>query len=78
MSFVKDIFREFGFAFCIPEIFPMFLESCVEVSVGSSYIKFVAVGSCQFIACLYSITVRISRFLNHVNKNFLFELDVVS
>ena len=26
----------------------MFFKSCVEVSVGSSYIKFVAVGACQF------------------------------
>ena len=49
MSFVKDMFREFGFAFCVSEIFSMFFESCVEVSVGSSYIKFVAVGACQFI-----------------------------
>jgi hypothetical protein len=47
MSFVvKDMFREFGFAFCVSEVFPMFFESCVEVSVGSSYIKFVAVGAC--------------------------------
>ena len=38
MSFVKDMFREFGFAFCISEVFPMFFKSCVEVSVGSSYI----------------------------------------
>ena len=37
----KDMFREFGFAFCISEVFPMFFKSCVEVSVGSSYIKFV-------------------------------------
>ena len=44
MSFVKDMFREFGFAFSISEVFPMFFESCVEDSVGSSYIKFVAVG----------------------------------
>ena len=49
MSFVTDMFIEFGFAFCVPEVFPMFFESCVEVSVGSSYIKFVAVGACQFI-----------------------------
>ena len=27
-------------------VFPMFFKSCVEVSVGSSYIKFVAVGAC--------------------------------
>jgi len=43
MSFVKDMFREFGIAFCISEILLMFFKSCVEVSVGSSYIKFVAV-----------------------------------
>ena len=43
------MFREFRFAFCISEVFPMFFKSCVEVSVGSSYIKFVAVGACQFI-----------------------------
>ena len=45
MSFVKDMFREFGFAFCVSEVFPMSFESCVEVSVGSSYIKFVAIGA---------------------------------
>ena len=33
------MFREFGFAFCVSEVFPMFFESCVEVSVGSSYIS---------------------------------------
>ena len=27
----------------------MFFESCVEISVGSSYLKFVVVGACQFI-----------------------------
>ena len=42
------MFREFGFAFCVSEVFLMFFESCVEVSVGSSNIKFVAVGACQF------------------------------
>ena len=36
MSFVKDMFREFGFAFCVSEDFPMFFESCLVVSVGSS------------------------------------------
>ena len=41
MSFVKDMLREFRFAFCVSEVFPMFFESCVEVSVGSSYIKIV-------------------------------------
>ena len=35
MSFFKDMFREFGFAFCVSEIVPMFFKSCVEVSVGS-------------------------------------------
>ena len=49
MSLVKDMFREFGFAFCISEVFPMFFKSCVEVSVGSFYITFVAVGACQVI-----------------------------
>ena len=49
MSFLKDTFREFGFTFCLSEIFPMFFKSCVEVSVGFSYIKFVAVVACQFI-----------------------------
>ena len=39
MSFVKDMFRDFRFAFCVSEVFPMFFESCVEVSIGSSYIK---------------------------------------
>ena len=24
------MFREFGFAFCVSEVFPMFFESCVE------------------------------------------------
>ena len=43
------MFREFGFAFCVSEVFPMFFVYCVEVSVGSSYIKFVAVVACQFI-----------------------------
>ena len=28
-------------------VFPMFFKSCVEVSVGSSYIKFVAVGATE-------------------------------
>ena len=42
------MFREFGFVFCVSEVFSMFFESCVEVSVGSSYIKFVAVSTCQF------------------------------
>ena len=46
------MFREFVFAFCVSEVFPMFFESSVEVSVGSSYIKFVAVGACQFIKVL--------------------------
>jgi len=46
--FVKDIFREFGFAFCVSEVFPMFFKS----SVGSSYIKFVAFGACEFINLL--------------------------
>ena len=50
-SFLKDMFREFGFAFCVSEVFPMFFKSCVEVSVYS-YIKFVAVGACQFISPL--------------------------
>jgi hypothetical protein len=40
MSFLKDMFRKFGFAFCVSEIFPMFFKSCVE---GSSYIKVVAI-----------------------------------
>ena len=30
MSIVKDMFREFGFAFCVSEIFPMFFEFSVE------------------------------------------------
>ena len=30
----------------------MFSKSCVEVSVGSSYIKCVAVGACQFMNSL--------------------------
>ena len=41
------MFGEFGFAFCVSEVFPIFFEYCVEVSVGSSYIKSVAVGACQ-------------------------------
>jgi hypothetical protein len=49
MSFVKGMFGEFGYAFCISEVFPMFFESCVEVSICSSYIKFVAVGAFHFI-----------------------------
>ena len=47
MSFVKDMLREFGFAFCISEILPMFFKSYVAVSVGSSYVKFVAETSTQ-------------------------------
>ena len=35
------MFKEFGFAICVSEVFPMFFKSCVEVSVGYSYIKFV-------------------------------------
>ena len=63
MSFVKDLFREFGFALCISEVFPMFFKSCVEVSVGSSYIKFVAVGACQFINPLHVIFVILFYFI---------------
>ena len=43
------MFKEFGFAFCVSDVFPVFFESCVEVSVDSSFITFVAVGECQFI-----------------------------
>ena len=49
MSFLKDMLREFEFAFCVSEIFPMYFKSCVEVPVGSSYINLVAVGAFQFI-----------------------------
>ena len=31
LSFLKDMFREFGFAFCVSEIFPMFFKSCPNV-----------------------------------------------
>ena len=39
MSFVKDMFREIGFAFCIPEVFPMFFFISVNLYLmqGSSY-----------------------------------------
>ena len=60
MSFVKDMFREFEFAFCVSEVFPMFFESCVEDSVGSSYIKFVSSGACHFINPLPVIFVILS------------------
>ena len=63
MSFVKDMFREFGFAFCVSEVFPMFFESCVEVSVGYSNIKCVAVGSCQFINPLPVVFVILFYFI---------------
>ena len=49
LSFHRDMFGEFGFAFSVFEVFPMFFKSCVEVSVGSSYIEFVAVDACPFI-----------------------------
>ena len=49
MSFITKMLRELGMAFCISEVFPILFKSCVEVSVGSSYITFVAVGVCQFI-----------------------------
>ena len=39
VPFLKDVFREFGFVFCVSEIFSKFFKSCVEVSVGYSYIK---------------------------------------
>ena len=52
------MFREFEIAFCVSEVFPMFFESCVEVSVGSSYIKFVAVGACQLQSSSYVQNVR--------------------
>ena len=61
MSILEDMFREFGFAFCVSEIFPMLFKSCVEVSVGSFYIKFVAVGACQFINPLTFIFVVLSQ-----------------
>ena len=41
MSLTKDMFREFGFAFCISEVFPMFFKSCVEVSVVFHFMSFV-------------------------------------
>ena len=47
MTFLKNMFREFGFPFCLSEVFPMFFKSCDEISVSSSYIKFVAVGACH-------------------------------
>jgi hypothetical protein len=63
MSFIKDMFREFGFAFCVSsEIFPMFFNSCVEISVGSSYIKFVAV--CKFINSLPVVFVILFYFIS--------------
>jgi hypothetical protein len=55
MSFLKDIFREFEFAFCVSEIVPMFINSCVKIPVGSYYIKFVAFGACQFINITFKI-----------------------
>jgi hypothetical protein len=58
MTFLKDMFRESEFAFCVSEIFHMFFKSRVEVSVVSSYIKFVEVGACQF------IKVYIIKYLN--------------
>ena len=58
ISFLKDMFREFGFTFCVSEIFPMLSKFYVEVVVvRSSYIKFAAVGSCQFIKPLPVIFV---------------------
>jgi len=39
MSYVKNMFRNFVFAFCVSEVFPMFFEPFVEVSIGSSYIN---------------------------------------
>ena len=31
MSFPKDMFREFGLALCVSEIFPVFFKSYIEV-----------------------------------------------
>ena len=47
----------------LSEVFLMFFESCVEVSVGSSYIKFVAVGACQFINPLPVVFVILFYFI---------------
>ena len=58
------MFREFGFAFCVSEVFPMFFEFCVEVSVGSSYIKFVAVGACQFIYSMMPSQDKMTQYTN--------------
>jgi hypothetical protein len=63
MSFFKDMFREFGFDFCVSVIFPMFFKSCVEVPDGSSYIKFVAVGACHIINPLLVIFVILFYFI---------------
>ena len=63
MSFFKDMFRELGFAFCVPEMFPVFFKSCVKVSVGSSYIKFVAVGACLLINPLPVVFVELLYFI---------------
>ena len=62
MSFVKDMF-------CVPEIFPMFFESCVEVSVGSSYIKFVAVGACEFINPLPVVFVVLFYYISTADES---------
>ena len=59
------MFRESGFAFCISKIFPMSFKSCVEVSVGSSYIKFVTIGACQFINSLPVIFVILFHFMKN-------------
>jgi hypothetical protein len=63
MPFPKDMVREFGIAFGITEICPVFFKSYVKISVGSSYIKFVTVGACLFTNPLPVVFVELFYFL---------------
>ena len=63
MSFINDMFREYGFAFCVSEVLSMFFKSCIGSFCCSSYIKFVAIGACQFINPLPFVFVIVFCFI---------------
>ena len=58
------------------EIFPVFFKSCIKVSIGSSYIKFVAVDAYQFINPLSVVFVEHLEN-NHRKINTLEETEIV-
>ena len=70
MSFVKDIFREFGLAFCVSEVFflcslNLVLKFLLTVSV--------AAGACQFV--IFKSILR--DYVNHIVRRNLFGISLV-